>query len=122
VLREQRLDPADPRAVDAPAALGDDLGPGRVVPREVGRAQRELDEPVGPARFLRVQVRGGIEAVDLAGDLDDQVVRRELRDRPDSVSAGADPRPEVVDAGPDRRHGTDAGDHDARALAHRRAP
>ena len=94
---QERLDAADPRREDHPAAFGDDLRVAGVGPCELGRGDAELREAVGPASLLRVQVIERVE-VDLTRDGDRQVVDREPRDRADAVPPAHEPLPEVVDA------------------------
>ena len=67
--------PPIPVAKITPPRSADDLGAAGVLPGELRRGHRELREPVGAPRLLRVEERRGSKRVDLAGHRDREVVR-----------------------------------------------
>ncbi len=116
---QERLDAADPRRVDHPAALGYDLGCPGVVPGELRGGERIVHERIGAARLLEVEPLGrGSKPGTSPANETEQVGMVERRDLADPVAAGGEARPEVLDPGPDRGDRPDPGDDDAAALAH----
>src|SRR5205807_3273546 len=111
--------PADPRPDDHAHSIGVSRGDGeaRVVQRQPGRRQRELDESVVAADLLAVHELRGVESRDLARDL--RVIRRgiERGDPPDPRAAFHQPGPEGVLAGADRGDDTEPGQGNAFAHA-----
>ena len=65
---------------------------------------RELREPPRAARGASLEVVLGVEALDLAGDLDGEVVRVAERHAGDAVAAAAEALPVALDVVADRRH------------------
>ena len=98
------------------------LGFTGVGPGEHGGRDRVVRERVGPPRLLRIEVGGGVEVGDLAGDRHGEVAGVEPADRPDAVATRGQARPEVVDPGADRGDRPDAGDDDATAVAQVSSP
>src|SRR5213595_2292301 len=108
--RLQAADPGCDRSADPVRLLGD-LQPG-VLLGQAGGGDDQVREPVHPPGLLPVDVLGRVEVLHLAGEVDVEVARVELRDRPGSRAAGQQVLPRRLRIVAEGGHRTEAGDHD----------
>ena len=112
--------PPMPEPMITPHCSGGELrevDPG-VLDGRLGGRQGELREAVQVPRFLDPEPGHRVPVADLAAELDLELGRVEQGQRPDAAPAGAQGRPERIQAVAQRRDHPHAGDDDAAWMSH----